>query len=659
MKTKFHLPIVKKIILKNISIFSKAPNIEVELSNGVFCLAGANGLGKSTFLLAINFGITGIIPDPSRKFLSMEKYYNDSLRYSSKFFNGRILEKDREKAEVSLEILVGKYKYHICRGLFEPKKLRKLEITSESTFETDFQKLTTAELHEYYTKSITEHTGLESFDQLVFLQHFVMTFDERRDLLFWNERVLERCLYLAFGVSPEEAKKADNLRKEYEDADSYARNFKWEATQINKRIEELDPERDNRPKESELTISDVKKEYQNISDELDELRKQVTIIESDLRDTDLKITELSSNQSYLRKEYENIFNMYLASDSVLHHHPIITNSINDLKCGLCGSEGDKVIAKIQKVSLLNRCPLCDSVIIEDVTSKEKNYLRLQEIDSLLLNNKSKLEEMHLLKDRYESELITSKSYYDKKQNSFNNFEKENRKTLEAFKINAKQNKLELILEKYIEQMNEALKKQDKAILKRDKKGCELKELQNRLERQYAIAENNFVPRFKELAKSFLGINLDIKLESRKGLSGGIKLLLDVNNTPRRQSHQLSESQRFFVDIALRMAIAQFISDIETKATLYIDTPEGSLDIAYESRAGEMFAKFVEGGYHIIMTANINSSQLLVRLATRCKNSKMKLLRMTSWTDLSEVQIQEEDLFEKAFTEIEDVLTELK
>ena len=84
----------------------------------------------------------------------------------------------------------------------------------------------------------------------------------------------------------------------------------------------------------------------------------------------------------------------------------------------------------------------------------------------------------------------------------------------------------------------------------------------------------------------------------------------------------------------------------------IDTPEGSLDIAYEARAGDMFADFVRDGFNIVMTANINSSQLLIRLAERCGTDLMQLVRMTEWTPLTEVQAEEEDLFNEAYGRIE-------
>ena len=90
--------------------------------------------------------------------------------------------------------------------------------------------------------------------------------------------------------------------------------------------------------------------------------------------------------------------------------------------------------------------------------------------------------------------------------------------------------------------------------------------------------------------------------------------------------------------------------------MLIDTPEGSLDIAYENRAGKMFADFVDKGYDVIMTANINSSQLLLKLAERCGKDKMKVERMTDWTMLTQVQQEEQEIIEKAYAQIENKLT---
>jgi hypothetical protein len=156
-----------------------------------------------------------------------------------------------------------------------------------------------------------------------------------------------------------------------------------------------------------------------------------------------------------------------------------------------------------------------------------------------------------------------------------------------------------------------------------------------------------------LAERFIGRKLSVR-SVRSSYS--IKLVLDLENTARTESFQLSESQRFFLDIGLRMSLAIFLSRSGNEATMLVDTPEGSLDIAYESRVGNMFAEFVKT-YHqsIVMTANINASQLLLTLASECGRENMKVRRMLSWTDLGPVQKQGEHLFEAVFQNIENAL----
>jgi len=69
----------------------------------------------------------------------------------------------------------------------------------------------------------------------------------------------------------------------------------------------------------------------------------------------------------------------------------------------------------------------------------------------------------------------------------------------------------------------------------------------------------------------------------------------------------------------------------------------------------MFARFVKDAHSIIMTANINSSELLLKLATECGRDRMSISRMTSWTELSDVQLKEEPLFHRAYDAIERAL----
>ncbi|MBK7829707.1 MAG: hypothetical protein IPJ59_31635 [Nannocystis sp.] len=200
-------------------------------------------------------------------------------------------------------------------------------------------------------------------------------------------------------------------------------------------------------------------------------------------------------------------------------------------------------------------------------------------------------------------------------------------------------------------MDDFLARKREAYQKRDEKRRELRRLQDVLALRYKAAEVAFVPLFRDLAFQFLGLGFDIRMEATQN-NPSIALIVDIKGSARRSFHQLSESQRFFVDIALRMALAQYMSAAEDKATLFIDTPEGSLDIAYENRAGDMLAMFASRGFPMIMTANINTSRLLISLAKKLGRSKMVLERMTSWAELSKVQSEQEVLFREAYDAIE-------
>src|SRR5262249_49350845 len=123
------LPQIQKVSLRRFSLYTANPNPEFSCEEGVLCLVGANGIGKSTLLSAINFGLTGIVSEPNRSFKSMDEYYRHSQDFSSKYFRGRIKGSDEEEAEIKLSFRLGSFNYEITRGLFESAELRSLTIT--------------------------------------------------------------------------------------------------------------------------------------------------------------------------------------------------------------------------------------------------------------------------------------------------------------------------------------------------------------------------------------------------------------------------------------------------------------------------------------------------------------------------------------------------
>jgi len=76
--TKMRFPRIVRVTLTRFSLFNITPTVTIDFNEGVFCLAGANGLGKSTFLSALNYGLTGIVSDPERIFSSVDEYFKHS-----------------------------------------------------------------------------------------------------------------------------------------------------------------------------------------------------------------------------------------------------------------------------------------------------------------------------------------------------------------------------------------------------------------------------------------------------------------------------------------------------------------------------------------------------------------------------------------------------
>ena len=646
VQNNFNLPQLVKARLKNFSLYELNPEIEIDFPGGLFCLAGANGLGKSTFLTAINYAITGRVPDPKNKFLSLKDYYTSksSKEFSRSYFDGRINESDRRTAEVEVQLRINGWELSVIRGMFDPDDVRGLWIQDKDGFLHQVEG-TPAVLHARYQKEMINRVGVATFDQLVFLQHFVLTFDERRFLLFWSERELEQTLHLTFGVDAATAKQADVLQDEAGKADSRGRNSSWHAGNLRTKLQDLESAV---IKTNRSALKAVETRLTKLQSALTDAEAHLTNKSSEFNDAQLKLAEVSARQTTLRVEFDAEFSKNLGGSKTIRQHPVISQSMIAGHCQLCDSRRPGLAAEIEKRLKLLRCPICGEKVNE---LPRKSFSRLKELDKQLATIATKVTEAVNKVERLRIEIAANQKEYDQALKELKNFTDKFKQ--EVSLIEAQQSDgLNKIIDDYKRRIEELEADKRKHYEKRDKYKEELKPIQRRLARQYKEAEEIFVPMFNELAKSFLGVDLKVIFQQR---ASRLRLIVDIDDGPRREFHQLSESQRFFVDIALRMAVIKYMSSSTSKGELFLDTPEGSLDIAYEIKAGAMIAQFANDGYGSVMTANINTSRLLLALAEHCSPGVMTLLRMTTWANLSAVQKEEEDEFDKAFDAIEQTI----
>lgn len=660
------LPKVRHVGLEGFTLYTKEPDLDIEVPPGVFCLAGANGLGKSTFLAALNLGITGIVPDPDRVLKSHSRhdggyieeyfrYHRTTSGYNESFFAGRISGADRDGASVTVHLDVGDWRFRLTRGIFDPGGLRAFEVLdAEGDTVYDGESHTMSEREAEYHARLTEAIGLGSFEQFVFLQHFVFTFDEGRHLLLWNQRSLNHALHLCIGSDFDRANEADALQRQMERAGSLGRNIQYQASGVRSRIDALlDALGDEgKPSDDGPTPEEVERAHKVIEEGAQTQRDKVSRKLGELRDAELKWAGASSRLSALQSDFSREFSLHVHKRSRVELHPVIAATLSEGECAVCGTDGvaDGVKARVDE----GHCPLCATELPAPGPDGD-SVERLKEIDERVAEAKEALDQASADKNRVAAEAQAAGDRLTALQKELREFEEANRRVLLQSDSGGAGSVRDTV-KRLEDELEHLLNQKDAKYKERDRKKRQLVKLQRELERQYDLAEDEFVPLFQRLAYSFLGIELFVHAEANEGVSSiGLSLVLEMRGSVRRQDHQLSESQRFFLDIALRMAMAQYMSRDGSEATLFVDTPEGSLDIAYEARAGAMFAEFVELGHDILMTANINSSQILRRLAAACGRERMAVQRMTSWTDLSDVQLREDKLFRDAYDVIEKAL----
>ncbi|MBR9702280.1 hypothetical protein GOV13_05160, partial [Candidatus Pacearchaeota archaeon] len=156
--------------------------------------------------------------------------------------------------------------------------------------------------------------------------------------------------------------------------------------------------------------------------------------------------------------------------------------------------------------------------------------------------------------------------------------------------------------------------------------------------------------FKKYASAFLGIECDLKLTELRDRRRGIaynNFFPIFNNKVREKPSSVSDSQRLFLDHAFRMAIISIYKEATKGCVFYIaETPEGTLDLAYLNRVGEMFAEFGVEGHTVVITSNLNRVGFLPVLFSKTENRTKRLLNLMEIGRLSNIQTDNIEEFNK-------------
>ena len=648
-EARYRLPTIDQVELSAFDLYRRKPDVQIEVKRAVFCLIGANGLGKSTYLNSLLYGLTGGIPYRMQRFSSPHEYAEEATRLDRRedYYGGRLSELAVGQAAITVRLRWPSVSVSVTRQFFGPGAVTALDIQEDG--QTASQKFSEGRADSAYRKLVVEQCRLPNFEQFIFIMHYVCAFDEDRHLLLWDSTALTNALYLAFGSDAEQAAKANELKRKVERLGSRARNSRFVARQSLDEAARLKKvlSGDDEDRYDEATLS----RYQEINRRLDEAAERVHRKDAELRKAEVLVADRSAALTGLQLEYEEVFAARADASSTARYHPLVRSTVRDDRCAVCAAAG--VAEKIQSQLDSGACPLCgsvavsrveDGVSLEKLKSLDKQIEKGREELSEVLSRRRRLQEDHTTAmQAKESANAERKDFLTAHPDVHHQGQSEN----ESDAVNSEIERLNAAAERFVSQSRKEYRDRDEA-------RRALHEIERELQERFDHRSDQFTGLFRTYAAAFVGLTVDIELEHRRGRNEtGFELLLSLEDQARTQADAVSESQRFFLDIALRMALSEFMSP--DGATLLIDTPEGSLDITYEARAGRMFSEFAGRNNAIVMTANLRSSALLLRLAESQTHTGMQIERMTDWADLSEVQRDEEGLFDRAYKEIERAL----
>ncbi|MCA9997036.1 MAG: AAA family ATPase, partial [Anaerolineales bacterium] len=301
---------IKEVTFRNFSLYTKngeAINVEEEINDGVYCLAGANGLGKTTFLNAINYGLTSIVLESNKSVFSPSEIVKANKEYTIRYFTGRIKAEDENKAEIEILFTVNDKNFRIIRGFTNREELKFLQISKvesgEIILSLDAHELDAKKVNLKYEQALTKEVGISKFEYFVFFQLYVLTFDEHRRMIFWDERASTNTLLIAFNHDLDDTERSLSLKRKMEKLESDGRNARWQATQIQNQIRKLqsaeidEQETEQLREEYEELLADLdesEKTYRNIETEYDTLLKRQNILNSSILELKIEYRKLFS-----------------------------------------------------------------------------------------------------------------------------------------------------------------------------------------------------------------------------------------------------------------------------------------------------------------------------------------------------------------------------
>ena len=619
MSRRIYLPELKSINIKNYTLYPNGLDYTYDFVKGVNLVLGGNGMGKTTFVNIIKFGLIGLY----KKAKNFTRTYKDRaivkrLLYPDDYFRAR---KDDSvpvdgEATVTLNFRIKENNFQVCRSL-DTGQLLSVLINEECLVgqiidEYRYEGLSEEEQQQFllytYEQNIKHHSNL-TFDDLIFFVNEILFFGENHSTVLWNEGIdgrtdVQNELFNKYFNEPDLDEERQEMLRRARYYDSLSRHRSEDMRVITKLIEKIDSSQKDGAglPSTSANIVALKNQIEKIVEELSSVRdrqvrlnNEMSILQGEINRSSMQATKLDEEKKRIERE------MNVSLWETLHpQYDIFVQNIqmNHL-CPMCSRESKYLLEKVNESP--THCFSCGNEIHQvsnvELTAKYKSVT--SERNDIYQGIANKQHKIHAIEDSL-SQL--DKDFREKDlqrrtlQQQLRELEYQRSMLPEPDKLQSlddERNRLAREKEENQKRSAECAKK--------------AQELTCKIEEEILSNVSRFSAIFSRYAGHFLGV--PCSLEYAKYGDDAVKRFYPIiDGKIRIQEESLSESQRFFIDHSFRMSILTFF--YQTPSFYIVETPDSSLDLSYEQNAAGVFLRFLEKPNIVIVTSNLNNSSFV-------------------------------------------------
>ena len=628
MSRRIYLPELKSINIKNYTLYPNGLDYTYDFVKGVNLVIGGNGMGKTTFVNIIKFGLIGLY----KKAKNLTRTYKDKaivkrLLYPDDYFCARKDDSFHVKGEatVMLSFSIKDDKFVVCRSLDSGRLLSVLIngtlLQGQIVDECRYEQLTEKDQQQFllyaYEQKIQCCSNL-TFDDLIFFVNEILFFGENHSTVLWNDGIdggradVQTELFNKYFNEPDLDEERQEMQRQARYYDSLARHRSEDMRVITKLVEKINSNAQigaESPSPSANIVA-LKNQIEKLGEELSSVHNrqvcfnnEISILQGEINRSSLLATKLDDEKKRIERE------MNAALWKTLH--PLYDIFIRNIQlnhlCPMCSQESMSLLEKVNESPM--NCFSCGNEIHqianEELTAKYKGITAEHKNTYLSIANKQ--HKIHAIEDAL-SQLDNDFREKDLQRRAL---QQQLRELEYQRSILPEPDKLQSLDDEHNRLAKEKEENQRKSV------ACAKKAqvLTDRIEGEILSNVSRFSAIFASYAGHFLGVPCSLEY-AKHGNDNTKRFYPIIDGKVRRQEESLSESQRFFIDHSFRMSILTFF--YQSPSFYIVETPDSSLDLSYEQNAAGVFLQFLKKPNIVIVTSNLNNSSFVSYLTSDTK-----------------------------------------